>query len=307
MSKPQLTTPVALFIFNRPDATRQVFLTIKHARPMKLFVIADGPRANVPEENELCRQARSIIKEIDWSCELDTFFSDENLGCRRRISSGLDWVFGEVEEAIILEDDCIPHQSFFTFCEELLKKYRHDERIAQISGSNYQFGHNRTTHSYYYSRYNHIWGWASWRRSWRLFDVDMKLWPKVKRGRWLKDILGDETMARYWESNFDKVYNQEIDTWDFQWTFTCWINNQLSILPHCNLVTNIGFSNDATHTTDVSSMLANMPCEEMVFPLSHPTLFIRDSVADSKTEKILYRSGNLKDLCRRLASLGRLG
>jgi hypothetical protein len=305
MHEAQLTTPVALFIFNRPDTTTEVFSAIREVRPSKLLVVADGPRLERHGEVELCRQARCVAQDLDWPCHIETNFSDENMGCMSRISTGLDWVFSKVEEAIILEDDCVPDPSFFRFCEELLEKFRFDERIAQISGVNYQFGRKRTEYSYYFSRYNHIWGWASWRRAWRRYDVDMKAWPEVKKGNWLKDILGDETMAKYWEMSFDKAYNKRIDTWDFQWTFTCWINNQLTILPNRNLISNIGFSGKATHTTDPTSIIANMPWEKMIFPLSHPRLFVRDSESDAETEKILYRIGKLRALYGRLSCIGR--
>lgn len=157
----QLKTPVAFLIFNRPDTTRRVFAEIAKARPPKLLVVADGPRADHPDDVEKCAAVRAIIDGIDWDCKVLTNYSDINLGCKRRVSSGLDWVFDTVEEAIILEDDCLPHPAFFRFCEEMLNKYRDDKRIAMISGDNFQFGRKRTEYSYYFSRYPHIWGWAS--------------------------------------------------------------------------------------------------------------------------------------------------
>src|SRR5665648_587346 len=166
MSNFQLKTPVAFIIFNRPETTRRVFAEIAKARPTKLLVIADGPRATHPDDAEKCAVVRAIIDGVDWDCEVLKNYSDVNLGCKRRVSSGLDWVFDTVEEAIILEDDCLPHPTFFRFCEEMLAKYRDDKRIAMISGDNFQFGKKRTEYSYYFSRYTHIWGWASWRRAW---------------------------------------------------------------------------------------------------------------------------------------------
>jgi tetratricopeptide (TPR) repeat protein/predicted O-methyltransferase YrrM len=282
----QLKTPVCLIIFNRPDTTEKVFEAIRQAKPPKLLVIADGPRADRPEEAEKCTAARAIINRVDWDCEVLTNYSDINLGCRKRVSSGLNWVFDLVEEAIILEDDCLPHPTFFRFCEELLERYRHNEQIMVISGDNFQFGRKRTEYSYYFSRYNHIWGWASWRRAWRLYALEMKRWPEVRDGNWLIDILQDAPAVAHWSTIFQSSYTG-IDTWDFAWTFACWIHNGLSILPNVNLVSNMGFDSEATHTKG-ESKLANMPAEEMSFPLQHPPFMIRDTQADDFTEKTIF-------------------
>ena len=284
MSNYQLKTPVTFIIFNRPDTTKKVFAEIAKARPPKLLVVADGPRADHPDDAGKCAAARAIIDRVDWDCEVLTNYSDVNLGCKRRVSSGLDWVFNTVEGAIILEDDCLPHPTFFRFCEELLEKYRDDERIAMISGVNFQFGRKRTKYSYYFSRYTHIWGWASWRGAWDNYDVNMKLWPEIRDGGWLEDWLGDKKSVRYWKKIFEKVYQGEIDTWDYQWMFSCWIQSALTILPNVNLVSNIGFGSEAVHTTEKNE-LAGMETEPMKFPISHPSYILRDSVADFITEK----------------------
>ena len=284
MSNYQLKTPVAFIIFNRPDTTKKVFAEIAKARPPKLLVIADGPRADHPDDAEKCAAVRAIIDGVDWDCEVLTNYSDVNLGCKRRVSSGLDWLFDTVEKAIILEDDSLPHPTFFRFCEEMLERYRDDERIAMISGNNFQFGRKRTEYSYYFSRYAHIWGWASWRRAWENYDVNMKRWPEIRDGGWLQDILDDKKSVRYWEKIFEKVYQGEIDTWDYQWMFSCWVQSALTILPNVNLVSNIGFGSEAVHTTEKNE-LAGMEIEPMKFPISHPSYILRDSVADSITEK----------------------
>lgn len=288
MSDFKLTTPVAFLIFNRPDTTEQVFEEIRRVKPPKLLVVADGPRQDRTSEVEKCAAARAVIDRVDWPCEVLTNYSDVNLGCRRRVSSGLNWVFDTVEEAIILEDDCLPHSTFFRFCEELLEKYRDDERIALIAGTNYQFGRKRTNFSYYFSRYNHIWGWASWRRAWKDYDVEMNSWPEVRDGEWLYDLLGED-VARYWMANFERAYTGKIDTWDYQWTFACWIHNGLSILPNVNLVSNIGFGEEATHTKNSESKVANLPMEEMGFPLIHPNFVIRDARADDFTHNLVFK------------------
>jgi predicted O-linked N-acetylglucosamine transferase (SPINDLY family) len=291
MSKWQLKTPVCFIIFNRPDVTQRVFEKIREAKPPKLLVIADGARANKIGEQEKCLAARAIIHQVDWKCEVLTNYSDVNLGCRKRIYTGLDWVFSQVEEAIILEDDCLPDPSFFRFCEELLEEYRHNTKIMLVSGQNLQFGQKRRNYSYYFSRYNHCWGWATWKRAWQYYDDTMELWPLVKNENWLFDILQDEQAFRYWSATFQGMY-EGFDTWDYPWLFACYINQGLSVLPNINLVSNIGFGKEGTHATDTNSILANIPVEEMQFPLKHPPFVVRDTQGDNFTERTFY-SGSL--------------
>lgn len=292
--KPQLKTPVCLMIFNRPDTTQQVFNTIRQVKPEKLLVIADGPRPNVNGEFQKCAATRAIINQVDWECEVLTHYSDINLGCRHQVSSGLNWVFNTVEEAIILEDDCLPDITFFRFCEELLERYRHDPRIMAISGNNFQFGQNQQEASYYFSRYNHIWGWATWRRAWKFYDLDMKLWPTIKEKQSLQDILENPEIVAYCSRIFQAAY-EGFNTWDYAWTFACWINNGLTILPHVNLVSNIGFREDATHTKR-ESRFANLPRQAMGFPLRHPTVVMRNRQADDWTKKIMFSSILYEDI-----------
>jgi len=287
MSNYLLKTPVAFIIFNRPETTKRVFAEIAKARPPKLLVIADGPRASHPDDAKKCAAVRAIIDGVNWDCDVLKNYSDVNLGCKRRVSSGLDWVFDTVEEAIILEDDCLPHPTFFRFCEEMLEKYRDDKRIAMISGDNFQFGRKRTEYSYYFSRYTHIWGWASWRRAWDNYDVDMKLWPEISDGGWLKDLLGDKRSVWYWKYIFETVYKGKINTWDYQWTFACWIQSALTVLPNVNLVSNIGFDSEALHTTEKNN-LSNLKTEPITFPISHPSYILRDTMADYITEKTAF-------------------
>lgn len=276
-----LKTPVAFLIFNRPETTERVFREIAKARPEKLLVVADGPRPGKSGEAEKCEQARRVVSSVDWDCEVLTDFSDVNLGCRKRVSSGLDWVFDTVEEAIVLEDDCLPAESFFRFCEELLARYRDDERVMQVCGANFLGGWRRTEWSYYFSNYGPIWGWASWRRAWRHYDVEMKLWPQVKERKVLEDfcVNKDEVMAR--RSIYDRVFSGGIDTWDFQWGFAKLVNSGLSITPNVNLISNIGFGAGATHTAG-SSAHAALETGAVEFPLDHPPFVLRDRLSDER-------------------------
>ena len=199
-------TPVAFFIFNRPDFTERVFAEIAKARPRKLLVIADGPRLEQPGDVDSCVATRAIINRVDWDCEVLRNYSDANLGCGRRQSTGMIWIFEQVEEAIILEDDTLPHPSFFRFCEELLEKYRDDERVMHISGDNWLFGQKQMAHSYYFSRYCLSWGWAGWRRAFRIYDPAIELWPVLRDTSWLLDVLRDHRAAEHWKKIFDLTY-----------------------------------------------------------------------------------------------------
>jgi hypothetical protein len=293
MSKFILSTPVTFIIFNRPDTTQKVFNVIKTIKPNKLFVVADGPRSNKDNEFQKCKQTRDIINQIDWECEVYKNYSDVNLGCMNRIISGLDWVFENTDETIILEDDIIPNLTFFRFCQEILDKYREDERIMMVSGNNFQFGKKRTTYSYYFSYFPHIWGWATWKRAWEKFDSEIKIWPELRDGKWLNDILHNKTAVRMWHKNFERFFLKEIcHNWDVQWVFACWVNNGLTILPNVNLTSNIGFGKDSTHTNQ-GSIFSNLPTQDILFPIVHPPYIIRDSLADDYTQQIMFSSGIL--------------
>jgi hypothetical protein len=277
-----MQTTVALFIFNRPHTTAQVFAAIRQAQPPQLLVVADGPRRDRPDDIELCRASRSILEQIDWPCQVQTNYSDVNLGCKQRMASGLDWVFSLVEEAIILEDDCLPHGSFFTFCEDLLKKYREDRRIGIISGQNSLRGYRRSNDSYYFAQIPYIWGWATWRRSWNCYDFTMTHWPEVRDGRWLRDIFQSNQVAAAWQSTFEHNYAGFFDAWDYQLVLTSLLNNWLNPTANVNLVSNIGFGKDATNTSENHSFFANLQAAEIDFPLVHPKFLIADRISESR-------------------------
>jgi len=285
-----IRTPVALIIFNRPDTTERVFQAIRQAQPQKLLVIADGPRIDRPNEAEKCAASRAVIAKVDWECEVLTNYSPINLGCKLRVSSGIDWVFSEVEEAIILEDDCLPAPSFFPFCQALLERYRYDERIMQISGNNFlQDRFNiKLKESYYFSKYGGIWGWASWRRAWKFFDVKMENWNELKMSDLLPSIFDSAAEQNSWTDVFDKVVAGVVDTWDYQWLYARWCQNHLSIVPKSNLVSNIGFRKDATHTKCKTSV-SNLEVED-IWHITHPNSMIRNREADCYLFDTHYRS-----------------
>lgn len=288
-----LTTPIVFIIFNRPDTTLRVWEKIRQAKPKKLIVIADGPREYKQGERELCAETRKVIESVDWECEVIKNYSETNLGCRERISTGLTWVFNTVEEAIILEDDCLPDPSFFRYCQDLLIRYRNDERIMHIGGQNIQFENNCIGSSYYFSRYVHIWGWASWRRAWKHYDIDMKDWPNYKYQKLIEEVAQDSWYRSYLTEVYDFLYNNGGTTWDYQWAYTVQKLGGLSIIPKCNLISNIGFDERAVHSKK-KNIFANMVINSLDFPLVDAKVVERDLRKDLREEKMFRHEWKYK-------------
>ena len=281
-----LNTPVLFLIFNRPDATREVFDQIKLARPRYLFVAADGPRKDVAGERERCDEARQITREIDWDCEVKTLFRDVNLGCRVAVSSAIDWFFEQVEEGIILEDDCLPHPSFFQFCEELLAMYRNDHRVFHISGINFQGGKTIGKGSYFFSNYPMIWGWATWQRAWKQYDVHMNSFPSFQQSRKIKQVLKTHREQKLFLKTLRMFYLNSPNSWDIQWVYAIWDYHATTIAPNVPLVKNIGISLHNTHTFLKDSKRDNISIKEIKFPLIHPEFEISHK-ADTHTFRLI--------------------
>ena len=284
----RLMTPVLFIIFKRPDTTIRVFEQIRMAAPPKLYVAADGPRPGIPGEAERCRQAREIIKKVDWPCEVKTLFQKENLGCRLGAVGAVTWFFSHEPEGIVLEDDCLPELSFFRFCQETLEKYRDDLRVMMITGDNYKFGKKVGPYSYYFSRYLNMWGWASWRRAWNLYDIKITLWPEIRDNRTLFRIFDNPREAQFWSNHYQLVYEGKIDTWDYQWGLISCLNHGITVTPNVNLVSNIGFANCASHTHNATDKHAAIPTTAMTFPLCHPPFVATDATADRETFQTSY-------------------
>jgi hypothetical protein len=283
-----IDTPVVLLIFNRPDLTESVFNQIRKAKPKTLLIVADGPRFDKAGELEKCKQTRKITEKIDWDCKVLRNYSDVNLGCGLRISSGLDWVFEQVDRAIILEDDCLPNLDFFRFCEELLEKYYENTNITMISGNNFFSSQSKNSESYYFSCLPDIWGWATWKRAWKFYDYKMSLYPTFSESNFLDHIFSNIDEQKYWCKIFDSIFEAENKiTWDYQWAFAQWINEGLSIIPRVNLVSNIGYGSSATHTK-WKNKLANVPTLKLDFPLIHPVILSRNLKKDSQTLRKIY-------------------
>ena len=287
-----LKTAVLLVIFNRPDTTSLVFEAIRQAKPPRLYIAADGPRPHVASDVAKCKEAREIVNKVDWPCKVETKFSDVNLNCGIGPSSAFTWFFEHEEEGIILEDDCLPSQSFFRYCEELLVRYRNDNRIMHIGGNNFLKGWQKDIdYSYYFSRSGHIWGWATWRRAWKKFDYNISLYNELIEKKYFDDFFLNPVEKLYRLGKFDKtVTSARVDWWDYQWDFARYVNSGLAIVPKNNLVKNLGFGEGATHTQNSTSTTANLVAGDMEFPLKHPPFVIRDFASDKK-----YFKSFLKD------------
>jgi hypothetical protein len=251
-------------------------------------VACDGPNPGRPGEGEKVAATRQVIEqEIDWPCQIRKLYSDVNQGCRLGVSSAITWFFEQVEEGLILEDDCVPHPDFFPYCTTLLERYRYDTRVWCISGSNFQNGQWRGDGSYYFSRYNHCWGWASWRRCWQHYDADLSQWPSLRDAGLMDTIFEDPLERKYWSRIWHRLkFESKPDTWDYQWTFTCLANGGLTALPNHNLVSNIGFGDGATHTTGrnffETTILSGIDLRH------HPSFVVRNKSADDYTFQTFF-------------------
>jgi hypothetical protein len=261
-------TPILFVVFNRPDKTRQVFEQIRAIKPKYLYLSADGPRQNMDDEISKCDEVRSIVKNIDWDCDVKFLFREKNVGCSHALVSSIDWLFENEDYGIILEDDCLPDLTFFPYCSELLLKYKENKNIMMISGSN--LGFTSGDSSYFFSKYGQIWGWATWKESWKKFERQIKIDDEDLKFNTRKE-------QRYWNNNFTKVI------WDVQWAvYSIWKNKGIAILPNVNLISNIGFGSDATNYTDENNINAEIKTNSIDFPMNHPNRIEFDTVLDNR-------------------------
>jgi hypothetical protein len=286
-----LRTAVLLVLFNRPAATRTVFETIRRAQPPRLYLAADGPRLGHPEDEAKCREARAVASLIDWRCEVKILFRGQNLGCGRGPAEAYSWFFSHEEEGIILEDDCVPDLSFFPFCQELLEKYRHDPRVMHITGTSFVNGQRRNVqYSYYFSIHPHEWGWASWRRAWQLYDFEIKSFPEVTAEGKLRRHYSSPLEYWYRMSKFRNTYGKpDVSWWDYQWNFALHVHDGLAIVPAVNLVSNIGFGPEATHTVSAKDARGSNGVATMAFPLRHPPVVTPDRTTDRQYFQLQMR------------------
>lgn len=253
LPRPNMTTPnaVLMLVFNRPDVTQQVFEAVRQAKPPRLYIAADGPRPDRPGDKSATAEVRAVFEQVDWPCEVKTRFLTSNLGCRNAVSSAIDWFFNHEEQGIVLEDDVLPSPAFFAYCDLMLERYKHDERVFSVVGNNLVEPWYQHPESYFFSKVFFVWGWASWRRAWKHYDVSMAQWPETRLHiNQVPYKPAQKLHHAYWDLVFDLTYKQQIATcWDHQWTYTHWVHNALCVTPSKNLVLNIGFGTEATHTS----------------------------------------------------------
>ncbi len=295
-----MEVPVALFFFNRPDCEKEVFARVREARPSMLLLVSDGPRNE--EERKKVMETRNYVEEhIDWDCEVRKNYSEVNLGCRNRMASGITWALEQTGMAVLLEDDIVPAPEFFRFCQEMLYKYKDDERIMMVSG--YKAMHDfPCSHSYFFSADYPIWGWATWKRAWDLYDPDITSWPGYKADRTFEGTVFPEKYYRQKALEYDKVWDHSYDTWDFQWNYTCIVNSGLGIIPSENLIKNIGFNKEATHTvSDVSYSRGEYG--KLTFPLDEPGDMIRNYAYDLAHMERMSGGNRIINRLKRLTGL----
>ena len=297
-----MKSPIAFLVFNRPECTARTFAAIREARPPRLLVIADGPRKTCPEDVEKCRAVRALIDEgVDWPCMVERNYAFQNLGCANRVASGLSWAFERAEQLVVIEDDCLPDSSFFEYCDELLSRYSLDTRVGQICGcSRYVSEIHRDT-SYIFSRYGPIWGWASWRRAWKTYDLSMKTWPRFRAMKGLAGVTQSSAEAKFRTALYDALHsNPHVSAWDFQWGYAKLSQGLLSIIPCRNLVANIGDGADATHPVGRSAL--KLIAQSVDRPLIHPEFVLPDPEFDRMFSSMCTPSG----ISRMRSALGKI-
>jgi hypothetical protein len=270
-ASPAPCAPVVFLVFNRPELTRLVLAAIRAARPARLLIVADGPRDDVPGEAETCAQVRrEVLAGVDWPCRVQTEFAGRNLGCGRRIFSGLHWAFGEVEEAIILEDDCRPEPTFFRFCTELLARHRDDARVAMIAGTNFRGARPAEADRCLFTRHCSVWGWATWRRALQGYRLDLDWWRTSVQPRDLRGECRDAREHRLVCAWLDAQRRGTVDTWDVQWFAHVFRQGGLSVVSGTNLISNLGVvghhSTGSTRTHGLSTSPARFP---LISPATH--------------------------------------
>ncbi len=275
-----MNIPVLILAFNRPNETRYLLEKLSIIKPSKIYISQDGPRKNIKRDINLCNEVKKILKEVNWNCEVKYKINKNNLGCRISVSSAISWLFENEDVGIILEDDCIPSQSFFKFCQKMLNKYEKNNEIFVISGSNFQKNKFIGDGDYYFSKYAHCWGWATWKRAWYHYDDSMKFWNNFKEKDIWKKIHKNNLERKYWERIFNNVKNKKIDSWAYVWLASVWNFNGITITPNINLISNIGFNKDATNTLSAGKNSDFTHSKEFKNDIKDPGKIIINTEAD---------------------------
>jgi len=288
-----IQTAVVYIVFNRPEHTKKSFAVLREQKPSKLFIVADGPRKTNPKDIELCKKVKDIVQKVEWPCEVHYNFANSNMGLKKRVSSGINWAFDHVERAIVLEDDCIAHPDFFYFCDSLLEYYSENNNISVITGNNFQKNQWRGDASYYFSKYNHCWGWATWKRAWKHYQGTIPFWPEWRNSDIWQKQTPDKVEQNFWKVIFERVYKGQIDSWAYPWIASIWYHKGLTVTPNMNLVSNIGFDEGSTHTSKKNSEFSKMPTTKLGV-LKHPKKIQRNIEADLWTFNYHFGGKNLR-------------
>ncbi|RIK51535.1 hemolytic protein HlpA-like protein [Candidatus Microgenomates bacterium] len=282
-----MQTPVVLFIYKRASNLKAFCKILKNLDIKNIYIVSDGAKS-IEYRVRVEKTRRELESLINWSCNVQKNYSDINLGLKERFRTGINWVFEHTDRAIFIEDDCIPDPSFFTYCDELLEKYKDDKRIISITGNNFQPRKNQVKDSYYFSRYPHVWGWATWKRVWDQYDSDIVDWPKLRSSGWLDKLFPDRFFTRkFWTYIFDRLHSEKINTWDYQLTYLSLKNSGFNIVPSVNLVSNVGYGDDATNIKQKNKTIA-VPAKKITFPLKHPKNVVYNDRADKYIEELVY-------------------
>ncbi len=282
--RPATDVPLLMIAFNRPEKTQRVFEAVRAAAPRRLYVAADGPRPHVPSDPDRCALTRTLLENVDWPCEVQRLYQTSNLGCKRGVGSAIDWFLAHEESGIILEDDCLPSPDFFPLCAELLERYRESPEVMMIGGHNPLGLWEQSEASYVFTRTTPIWGWATWRRAWAQYDAAMARWDESEARAVVRSRM-PATEYRITSQRFDSVYEGRLDTWDFGWAFAILLNQGVSVMPTGNLVSNIGFDSEATHTRRPSLQEGAVRTYRLESPIRHPAT----TTPDDRFERALYR------------------
>lgn len=278
--------PVLLLGFNRPDKLRLAMEPLRQVRPRLVFAAVDGPRTGHPKDEVGCQQTREVIDAlVGWPCEIRRLYRDENLGCRRAVSEAIAWALEQVEWLIVIEDDCTLSPGFFSFCAELLPRHREHDLVSSISAVNFQAGQRRGTGDYYASKYQHCWGWATWRRAWRHYEDDLEVLQEFLQGRDFAKLHPSKTERAYWHIAHENCVAGKVDSWGYRWMFSCWRAGGVSLIPNVSMVDNIGFDAGATHTAGLTLELAGTAILHSCLP---PENLVPDREADEFTFDQVY-------------------
>ncbi len=282
-----LHTAVLLLAFNRPAHTQKVLEVLHHVQPTRLYLAADGARPTHPTDELNCAAVKQVLSNIPWQCEVKTLYHTQNLGCKTAVTQALNWFFTHEPHGIVLEDDCMPHPSFFGFCEELLHHHQHNPQITHIAGYN-PLKSTEPPQSYFYTNIPLVWGWATWRRAWAQFTPitpETLAQTPINFG-WLPTMAAEYLKQKFWQTAHKKN-----NSWAYSWTFTQLKNGGLCIVPKKNLVQNIGFDETATHTQNKNRTHTQNPAQRLETPIIHP---LKAEINQKLAMEIFYKSQKTK-------------